>query len=463
MDPLAIALEKVDFLRPDCVTDNSSILTLKNLVFEPLLGWDDGFAKPALFSRWTHSADGRRWEFFIRPDAVFHDGKTCTPADILSVIDSLLQSVDTFGMKWSYARYLENARMTASSGQSIIVENPEPIADILDIFSEFYISRLASDGGATLGTGPYRVVDFVPQAYAALERTDTSAGAGPSRIMLRAVHSAEERWRLLQDGSIDAAIHLDHMEHPPAEDPRFYWGQRLSPLSVMAYLNCAQGSFVSPAARLAANLAVNKQELVRIVFHGFAEAASTIVSPAHLGMRSAALQPISHDLARARALLDKVGGARVITLRAPTVMPERAPNIARFIADALADVGFEAAIDIEPNRPEYARQVGRKEIGDLALFDSSPHSTYRVLNDKISSTTKAVWWQGYDNLAVERMIRDANGAVESTAREAAYAACLRELQADPPWLYLVHPINLFAAKSGTPRLELTSKGTLRVG
>ena len=251
MDPLAIALEKVDFLPPDRVTDNASILTLKDLVFEPLLGWDDGIARPALFSHWTHSADGRRWEFFIRPGAVFHDGKACTSTDILCVIDGLRQSVDTFGMKWSYARYLADARMTANSSQSIIVENPEPFADILDIFSEFYVSRQASDGSATLGTGSYRVVDFVPQACATLERTDGNAGAGPSRIVLRAEHSAEERWRLLQDGSVDVAIHLDHMEHPPAEDPRFHWGRRLSPLSVMAYLNCARGPFASPGARLA--------------------------------------------------------------------------------------------------------------------------------------------------------------------------------------------------------------------
>lgn len=39
---LTIALEKLDFLPANRVTDDTSILTLKNLVFEPLLRWQPG-------------------------------------------------------------------------------------------------------------------------------------------------------------------------------------------------------------------------------------------------------------------------------------------------------------------------------------------------------------------------------------------------------------------------------------
>jgi peptide/nickel transport system substrate-binding protein len=463
MTLLTMALEKVDLLPPDRVTDNTSVLTLKNLVFEPLLGWDNGLVTPALFSHWTHSPDGRRWEFFIRPGATFHDGKQCLPIDILAIIEGVQTALDTFGMKWSYARYLAHAQVTAGTGLSVIVENPEPFADILDIFSELHIARTAADGQTTLGTGPYRIVDLTAGEEVTLERVDRGADARPPRIRLMAVPHAEDRWRMLQDGSVDAAIHLDHMEHPPRPEERFQWGRRINPLSVMLYLNCSSGIFMSPEARLAANLAVDKVELVRSVFHGLAEPASTIVSLAHLGMRAAGLSPIPHDPVLARALLEKIAGPHAIRLRTPTFMPERAPEISRFVADALTEVGFDVSIEAESNRPEYARQVGRKEIGDLALFDSSPHSTYRILNDKISSAAKAVWWQGYDNPEVQRLILAANQAVEPLARETAYAACLRQLRADPPWLYLVHPISLFAAKPGVARLSLTSTGALGVG
>ncbi len=463
MDQITIALEKVDILPPDRVTDNTSVLTLKNLMLEPLVGWDSGHATPGLFSHWIQQDGGRRWQLFIRPGATFHDGKPCEPEDILAVIDGLLASVDTFGMKWSYARYLAEARLEPGPDRSVIVENPEPFADILDIFSEFYVSRLNGEGRATLGTGPFRVAAHEAGRTVDLERVAPPAGDGPKRIRLVAVPHAEERWRMLVDGAVDAAIHLDHLEHPPLDDGHLIWGRRLSPLSVMAYLNCSAGPFVSAQARLAANLAIDRQALVRDVFHGLAEPASTIVSPAHLGMQRHRLPPLPFDPDRARALLAASGVDRTITFRTPTFMPERAPEITRFTAESLQAVGFEVTIETEHNRPEYARQVGRKQIGDCALFDSSPHSTFRVLNDKIASGVKAVWWQGYHNEDVERLIGIANRAVDQEAREQAYGACLRQLQNDPPWLYLAHPVNLFAAKPGRARIALTAKGTLQIG
>ncbi len=459
MDTLTIALEKVDLPPPDRVTDNTSVLTLKNLVLEPLVGWDAGRATPALFSHWIHSPDGRRWEFFIRSGAVFHDGRPCRPGDILAIIETLRTSRDTFGMPWSYGRYLARARLSAGAGGSVVLENPEPFADILDIFSEFYPSRSDASGDFVVGTGPWRVVAHDRGRQVVVERCDST---DRRRIVLDAAPDAGERWRRLCDGRADAAIHLDHMEHPPPQDPRFLWRRRVSPLSVMAYLRCGGGLFASAEARLAANLAIDRRRLAAEVFHGLAEPAATIVGPTHLGMAEAELPPIPFDPDRARMLLDRAGGSREIILRTPETMPERAPEISRFVAEALTAVGFEVAIEMETNRPDYARQVARKEIGDLALFDSSPHSTFRVLNDKISSVTRAIWWQGYDNPGVERLIRVANAAVDAPARGGAYAACLRALQEDPPWLYLVHPVNLMAARPDVPGVDLTAKGTLSV-
>jgi peptide/nickel transport system substrate-binding protein len=456
---LTIALEKVDFLPATRVTDDTSILTLKNLVFEPLLRWvTGGSTQPALFSHWIHSADGQRWEFFIRPGATFHDGKSCAPEDITGFIADILNAVDTFGMKWSYARYLAHARITIGSESSVIIENPEPIADILDIFSEFYLCRSAPDGRATLGTGPYRVVAFEPGRTAVLERV--GATTGPERIVARAEPDADRRFDLLKARQVDAASNLERVHGRLDFDSTYAWGSALNTLSVMCYLNCFEGLFASPEARLAVNHAVDQDRLVAEVFQGLGAPSATIVSPFHLGMSKAALKPIGYDPDGARRLLDKAGGPDTVMLRTPTFMPERAQEISRFVAACLRDVGLKVEIEVEHDRPEYARQVGRKQIGDMAIFDSSPQSTYRVLNDKISSTTKAVWWQGYDDPEAERLISEANRAIDHDARDIAYAQCLRRLRDNPPWLYIMHPTDVFAAQHGAPGLSIDHKGAL---
>ena len=456
---LTIALEKVDFLPATRVTDDTSVLTLKNLVFEPLLRWvPGGSTKPALFSHWIHSPDGRRWEFFIRPGAAFHDGKPCIPEDVTGFIADILDAVDTFGMKWSYARYLAHARITIGSESSVVVENSEPISDILDIFSEFYLCRSTSDGRAILGTGPYRVMAFEPGRTAVLKCV--GATNGPDRIAFRAEADAGQRYDLLKAKQVDAASNLERVHGRLDFDSTYAWGSALNTLSVMYYLNCFEGLFASPEARLAVNHAVDQDRLIAEVFQGLGAPSASIVSPFHLGMSKAALKPIAYDPDEARRLLDKAGSPNTVILRTPTFMPERAQEISRFVADCLGDVGLKVEIEVERDRPEYARQVGRKQIGDMAIFDSSPQSTYRVLNDKISSSAKAVWWQGYDDLETERLIVEANRAVDHDARDAAYARCLRHLHENPPWLYILHPTDVFAAQLDVPGLSIDHKGAL---
>ena len=75
MTTLRIAAEKARFTPPRQVTDDTSVLTLKNWVLEPLLRWDDARIRPGLFAAWRHEQGGRRWIFSIRDGATFHDGK----------------------------------------------------------------------------------------------------------------------------------------------------------------------------------------------------------------------------------------------------------------------------------------------------------------------------------------------------------------------------------------------------
>jgi peptide/nickel transport system substrate-binding protein len=460
MGTLTISLEKVDFLPPTRVTDDTSVLTLKNLVFEPLLRWDDGLVRPALFGRWTHSPDGRTWRFFIREGATFHDGKPCTADDVIGFVDGILEAVDTFGMKWSYARYLENARISAEGATVVRVDNPDPIADILDIFSEFYICRLDADGRPILGTGRYRVAEFEPARRATLERA--SLDGGPERIVALAERQADARHAQLMAGLVDAALNLERIEGRLVFDEAFDWGRAVNTLSVMFYLNCSRGIFRSGEARLAVNHAVDTAAIAREIFHGLAVPSSTIVSPFHLGAAQADLSPIAYDPEKAKRLLGEVEVPGPIRLRTPTFMPERAPEISRFVAASLERVGLEVEIEVETDRPEYARQIGRKEMGDMAIFDSSPHSTYRILNDKISSATRAVWWQGFDDAETEALIAAANRAVDDHDRQRAYARCLARLHHNPPWLYLVHPVDVFAARKGIGGLSIDHKGALDI-
>jgi peptide/nickel transport system substrate-binding protein len=461
METLRIAAENCRFLPPRRVTDDTGVLTLKNLVFEPLLRWRNGRALPGLFARWEHDGEGRRWRFHLRDDARFHDGKRCTVDDVLGFIDGILQSVDMFGMKWSYARYLAGARMTAERADILALQNPEPFADVLDIFSEFFICRETSDGRPILGTGRYRVDGYENERQAELSRV--LSNRGPSRISFRARQVAEERLAALESSESDVAMNLERLADPMRIDSRFTVDRVANTLSVIFYLNCFGGLFANPAARIAVNHAVDRDRIIRELFHGLAVPAATIVSPFHLGAATAGIAPIAFDRDRARAMFEQCLPSSELVIRTPRTMPEKADAISAMLREDLAAIGIRARLDVQEDRPEFAREVGAKKIGDMAIFDSSPHSTFRVLDDKISARSRAVWWQGYDDAETDALFAAARRCVDDQARELAYGRCLARLNRAPPWLYLFHPIELAARRPVVGGVTLDHKGVLNVG
>jgi peptide/nickel transport system substrate-binding protein len=120
-------------------------------------------------------------------------------------------------------------------------------------------------------------------------------------------------------------------------------------------------------------------------------------------------------------------------------------------------------MSVETNRPEYFRSIGfRKNIGDLALFDSTPNSTFRVLDDKISSASRNTWWLGYHDDKVQKSIQTARQKVDEGEREEAYAQCLKRLQENPAWLYIARPDAVWATRPGVA-LTIAPSGFLTLG
>lgn len=456
---LRVAMEKVDFLPPTRVTDDTSILTLKSLVMEPLCRWQDGELHPALLDTWSHSADGRHWRLQIRRGARFHDGQPCHAEHVLGFLDAILESRDTFGMPWAYARYFCDTRWQADGDHAIEVISAEPIGDLLEIFSEFYVCRVDAQGDALLGTGRYRVEQW--RAGVAATLVAAQPGSALPVLEFLACADADERYRLLRDGVVQVATHLQHAHQRLDFDPRWEWQRQLNTLSVMQYLNAREGLFSHPAARLAANHAVDAQRIVDEVFQGLGHASATVVSPWHTGYRQAAVQPIRYDPVQAQRLLEAIGGEARVVIRSPLRMPEKALEVSQRVLHALQQVGINGLIEVQDDRPEYAREIGGKQMGDVAIFDSSPHSTFRVLSDKISSQVRGIWWQGYSDPQVDRLISAAARHPQRDLRHAAYGRCLALLNRNPPWLYLFNPIAvLAAAPEVAPRVRLGAKGEL---
>ena len=462
MKGIRIAAEKSRIVPVGQTTDAWDVLTVQNLLFEPLVRCIEGQAQPALAKSWIILDEGRRWIFSLRDLATFSDGSKCTMDDVKYSIEIMRSAKDSFGMPGPFSRYLSGITLNMLDSNTLEVKSPTPNGDIADFLSEIHIKKQNPNGNDLLGTGAYKVAEIIPDKSILLVKRQDHSGIPSTYDSLEflIVPDHHERLKLLKSNQVQIALDLEHIEGGLFNDDDVNWHRSVNTLSVMGFLNCFYAPFNNPEARLALNMAVDINRLILEVMNGMAIPSMTVVSPFHCGFESD-LRPILYDPERAKEIFGRMEMPNELIIRTPTFMPEKADLVAAFIAVQLRQIGVKVKVDVEHNRPEFARQVGRKEIGHIALFDSSPHSTYRVLSDKISKKQQGLWWQGLDDPILDEMIDQAHGTSGIKEREFKYAQALRYLNQNPAWLYLFHPILVTACAKSINDIEITHEGLLR--
>lgn len=104
------------------------------------------------------------------------------------------------------------------------------------------------------------------------------------------------------------------------------------------------------------------------------------------------------------------------------------PDAARRL-QLLRDREVDAALKFE-------RTKNLDLIDSLALFDSTPNSTFRVRDDKVSSASRSTWWLGYHDGRVQHLFGGARHSIHLRRRAATYGQTLKRLQQNAPWLCL---------------------------
>jgi peptide/nickel transport system substrate-binding protein len=101
--------------------------------------------------------------------------------------------------------------------------------------------------------------------------------------------------------------------------------------------------------------------------------------------------------------------------------------------------------------------VRDKKINDACCFDSSPRSTFRVLREKLHSTLRGPWWEGYTNPQVDALVAKAQATVSDADRQRIYREIYSIVRDDAPWVFLYRPTNYWGARETvagwTPRAD----------
>jgi peptide/nickel transport system substrate-binding protein len=319
------------------------------------------------------------------------------------------------------------------------------------------------DAAGLCGTGPYRVSARGDGLLDMDAVSDHWMGAPPFR-RLRWLAEPDERLRLerllARDADVAASLSGALRATAPRDD-EVRAVEVPTSTCVIFMCNARSGACADRRVRQALNHAVDVPALVNALRHGAATPSNGPLTPLHLGF-DATTPAYPHDPDRARALLRDAGrgdGLEVV-LDIPTETPDEAPALAALVAQHYEAAGIQTTIRTFADRPGYAQMVKQKQMDDLACFDSTPVSTYRVLREKFHAGVAGPWWQGYRNPDLDRAVDQAAREPDVERRRAIYQRAHRLIRDDAPWVFLYSPTSVTGLGPGAGPLEIRPQGLL---
>ena len=458
LDTVTVLQESVALGDPHIVSDSANRLSIQFSIYEALVELDpDGNYQPSLATSWTVGEDARTWTFNLRSGVEFHNGETLTANDVVATLGRVLDPSigGSFGTQGVYISYIGTAEISAPDDSTFVIVTEEPMADLLDLVVAMPISpasELAKLPNQYIGSGPYKVAEL-SESTTILKAHDEYWGTPPTYAEIRWIAEPDpaKRVEALLAGEADLASRIGiegkkRIIDNPDGDAAVR--ELESGLAIIFMLNSQEGPCQDPRVRQALNYALDVDAIIDEIKQGAATRLSGYLTPQHFGYNPET--PVyPHDPDKARQLLADAGYADGLNLvfDFPSVLPDEAPALTRMMVEQYERVGISVEIVEHQDRPAYAEMVREKNIHDACAFDSSPRSTYRVLREKLQSTLRGPWWQGYENEHVNELIVQAQATVDDTQRQKIYQEIYSTVRDDAPWIFLYNPTNYWGVGS----------------
>jgi peptide/nickel transport system substrate-binding protein len=332
--------------------------SLYKAVFDQPLDQDPSLRLiPHLLTRWQLSSDALTMPIELRGDVVFHNGDKLTAEDFRFTFFDRRKTTPGLDIANSW-RKVQDIEVLSPTRAVMHFNSPAPTAPAWLAFlgsyvvPKVYVERVGVPAFAQkpIGTGPYRLVEWVSNGRIVLERNDRYWGPKPAvrRVTVQIVKDPSSRAAAVQSGQADLAINL------PAHEALRLRGEpglaaALDPITRIILLQVRNDlGFANADVRLAAHHAIDKAALSRAFYNDAAVPLSQLATPGTPGYMDGL--NFKYDPNLARQLLAKSGfnQDRPVRIGFATTSGQFPSDyeIARAIAQMWKPVGIEADIRV---------------------------------------------------------------------------------------------------------------------
>ncbi len=352
-------------------------------VFETLIKLGaDMQLQPGLATEWK-VVEKNVWEVKLRSNVKWHDGSSFTADDVVFTVQrapNVPNSPSSFATITSEIKEVKaidplTVRITTHAPAPLLPNNLSALPIISKKAGDKATTEDYNSGKATVGTGPYKLSEYLPNNRVVLVRNDSYwAGAEPwEKVTFKFLPVAATRVAALLSGGVDFIEGV-----PPADARRISSEPNLRLVSGISnrliYLhmdsNRDQSPFVTDQngkpleknplkdarVRKAISLAVNRPAIVDSLLEGRATQAEQFMPKGSFG-NSKTLRPDAYDLAGAKKMLAESGypnGFHMV-IHSPLNRYVNDGAVAQVLAQLLARVGIVTRVETMPAAVYFSR------------------------------------------------------------------------------------------------------------
>ncbi len=436
----------------------------------------------------TMSEDGLSWTFTLKQNVTFHDG---TPFNAQAVAANL-DRITNNEISSRKARYL----LGPYTGYEILddytikINLSEPYAPLLDAFSQVYLGMASPTAlqqytkntyqWHQVGTGPYKLTEFVPGDHLVLERNEDYAW-GPvfyappddgtlARIEFRFYEDPPTRSLALESGSAQVVGDLlpTDVDDLAGNDQVRVFRVSVPGTPQQFFLNTARAPLDDLNVRQALLYTTNRTAIIDTVFHGESPVAYgplASVNPFYSGDVVEGMY--AYDTEYARSLLSGAGYAdsdgdgvldrngEPLSLRMVFAPWNEMDGVAQLIQNQWADLGIELDLVQVANFVELSDYASRGEYDVIALYDFGVDAS--IMN-QYYQTDGPSNWSHFSDPEVDEWLAEATRQASPDVRAGLYLSVQQRVMEQAVVLPVREYVDLVGASTQLDGVIFSAQG-----
>ncbi|MCR5684118.1 MAG: ABC transporter substrate-binding protein [Lachnospiraceae bacterium] len=334
-------------------------------IFEGLIKVSkDGEFVPAVAESYTISEDGKEYDFKLRKNVRFHNGKTVTAEDVIYSLKRTAGMLETDEPDVSKIAAFSIISDIIKTDDGVKVILSEPNTELIGYFTSSIIPcDYADQAKSPVGTGPFKFVSYSAlQNFVVAKNEDYYIKGVPylDQVTFKICANTDAAFMELMGGGMDILPYLTNDQANQLAGKMDVVDGTMNLVQAL-FMNNAVAPFDNVKVRQAICYAINRQEILDLVAGGKGVVIGTNMFPSFTKFYDGSLvNTYPYDLEKARALLAEAGypDGFSFTITIPSNY-EFHVRTGEVIVEQLKKVGIKAEIKLV----EWASWVSDTYVG----------------------------------------------------------------------------------------------------